>query len=642
MTTIPASQLVNVLPNVLSAGGNALVLNGLLLTTSTRVPVGQVLSFPNDGVSVAAYFGAGSNEAIEAGVYFAGFDGSSQKPATILFAQYPQAAVAAYLRGGPFNMTIAQMQALSGSLTVVLDGYAHVISSINLASYSSYSAAAAAIQAAFTNPTEATFTASLGATFTATGSGTNFTTSSVTGVISPGDTITGTGVPANTTIVSQTSGTTGGAGVYVTSNPTTSVAASIIGTSNRLQVTVCATPSIAVGQTLVGAGVTGNPLIASQVSGTTGGVGVYTISGSPLQIASEGMTTAATAPVVTYDSVSGAFVVTSGITGLPSTAAYATGTLSTSLALTLATGAVLSQGAAAAVPGTFMSAITTITQNWASFMTMFDPDGGNGNTIKQAFAAWVNGQNDRYLYVAWDTDASPTTSNNATSSLGNILNASNSSGTCCVYEPSNQHLAAFVCGAIASIDFTATNGRTTMAYRSQTGLVAGVTSATVANNLIANGYNFYGAYATAAQQFLFFQQGSVSGPFEWLDSYVNQIWLNNALQLSLVELLANSNSIPYNPAGYETIKAACRDPIDAAVNFGAIRAGVTLSSSQTSEVNTDAGTNIATTLENQGWYLQVLDAAPQVRQARTSPPMSLWYMDGESVQQMTLNSVLVQ
>ena len=67
-----------------------------------------------------------------------------------------------------------------------------------------------------------------GAAFTGTGSGTNLTASAVTGTIGIGDTITGTGVPANTTIVSQTSGTAGGAGVYVTSNSTTSSGASLV------------------------------------------------------------------------------------------------------------------------------------------------------------------------------------------------------------------------------------------------------------------------------------------------------------------------------------------------------------------------------------------------------------------------------
>ena len=66
-----------------------------------------------------------------------------------------------------------------------------------------------------------------GASFTGTASGVNLTASAVTGTIEAGDIVAGTGVPAGTTIVSQTSGTPGGAGVYVTSAVTTASAASL-------------------------------------------------------------------------------------------------------------------------------------------------------------------------------------------------------------------------------------------------------------------------------------------------------------------------------------------------------------------------------------------------------------------------------
>lgn len=66
-----------------------------------------------------------------------------------------------------------------------------------------------------------------GATFTGTGSGTNLTASAVTGTIGIGDTISGVGVSAGTTILSQSSGHLGGAGVYVTSAVTTSTGAAL-------------------------------------------------------------------------------------------------------------------------------------------------------------------------------------------------------------------------------------------------------------------------------------------------------------------------------------------------------------------------------------------------------------------------------
>ena len=63
-------------------------------------------------------------------------------------------------------------------------------------------------------------------TGTSTGT-TSLTMSAVTGTIPIGATMTGAGVPANTIIVSQTSGTTGGNGVYVTNNATTLTAVAL-------------------------------------------------------------------------------------------------------------------------------------------------------------------------------------------------------------------------------------------------------------------------------------------------------------------------------------------------------------------------------------------------------------------------------
>ena len=48
MSTIPASDLVSVVPSVLAAGGNALTVQGLMLDTQAngyRVPAGTVKSF---------------------------------------------------------------------------------------------------------------------------------------------------------------------------------------------------------------------------------------------------------------------------------------------------------------------------------------------------------------------------------------------------------------------------------------------------------------------------------------------------------------------------------------------------------------------------------------------------------------------
>ena len=206
-------------------------------------------------------------------------------------------------------------------------------------------------------------------------------------------------------------------------------------------------------------------------------------------------------------------------------------------------------------PAAFMNSIVQVSQNWASFFNVDDPDDGNGNANKLAFAQWTSTTNNRYAYLVADSDITATESTAATTSLGYLVGSrgQNLNGTIPLYDPTSAGtfslLPAFVAGYAASLNFGATNGRTTLAFRSQAGLIAGVTNEQVGANLMANGYSFYGAYATANQEFVWLYNGAISGEFLWADSYFNQINLNNSFQLSEMELLQTVGTIPYNVAG---------------------------------------------------------------------------------------------
>lgn len=492
-STIPASRIVTVVPGVIGSGGNAIVLNGLMLTHDASIPMGAVVPFAS-AAAVAAWFGATSPEARLAAIYFKGFDNATKLPGQLYFAQYNAAAVAAYTRGGSVSsLTLAELQALSGVLTVTFDGESETSSNINLAAATSFSDAAAKIQAAFASP----------------------------------------------------------------------------------------------------------------------------------------------AFSVSYDSQRAAFVFTGNDVTGEGTVDYISGTLAAGLMLTKATGAVVSQGAPAAVPGALMDSVVKVTMNWGGFMPVFEPMIAD----KLAFAVWNNNQAKRFAYIQFDTDVTATQANNTTS-FGVQVQAAAYDGVVPVYNTPD--VAAFMLGTMAAIDFTRHEGRITFAFKSQSGLAATVTDAGTAANLDANGYNYYGAYANSTNNWNFLYSGLVSGKYKFFDEYVNQIWLNAQLQTSLVELLVSMNSIPYDVKGYALIEAACVDPINAAVDFGAIRAGVALSAEQIAKVNNDAGVEIDTILSSRGWYLQISPATAQVRGQRQSPPMTLWYMDGGSVQQVTLASIVVQ
>lgn len=342
---------------------------------------------------------------------------------------------------------------------------------------------------------------------------------------------------------------------------------------------------------------------------------------------------------VTFDSVHSAFIFTTNTTGSAETITYAaTGTLATELMLTQATGATISQGQAPAVPATFMNSVINQNQNWATFFTVWE----SNLAEKEAFAAWSNSVQPRYLYVCHDSDINVLTAN-STVTFGNYLQNTKSIGSMAIYGP-DATLAAFVAGFAASLNFSRFNGRATLDFKQQSGLVPSVTTSTDLAAVTSNGYNCYAAFGSnnPANNANWFTPGSVSGVWAWADTYLNQIWLNANLQLAMVNLLQEVGAIPYNNQGNALIYAAALDPINAAINFGAIRTGINVSAAQAAEIQYALGFNAAPTIASQGFYLQIGQATAQTRAARQSPPITLYYQDGEAVQQITIASIVIQ
>jgi hypothetical protein len=581
--SIPASALADVIPGVLGAGGNPLSLNSVYLTNDPSIPIGTVQPFAS-ATDVSDWFGPNAAETVLANVYFAGFINCTVLPGTLYFAQYNTANVPAYLRGGSVaSLTLAQLNALSGTLTVTIDGTQAVSAAINLSGATSFTNAATLIQAGLQT---------VGNVFVGTASqlaGVVTIASTVSGELHIGDVLTGAGVDGPATILSF--------GTYTV---------------------------------LAG---TGTVNVSTSATVTTGAADVTIL------------------PTVTYDTLRDAFVITSPVTGVNSTIGFATvGALATGLNLTAVAGAVTSQGAAAVTPAALMAIVVSQTQNWCTFLTVSEQTLAN----KEAFAAWCQtpGALNRYLYVAQDSDNSPTTNPNATGSFGNIVNAANDTGVMPVYDISGSGvIAAFQTAIAASINFNQQNGRTVAAFRGQAGLVAQVTDQTVYNNLVANGYNCYASFATANQKFTQNQPGQISGLFRWFDTFINQVYLNSQFQLAIMNLMATVPAVPYVTRGFNLIRNALvgnaatqnsppTGPIEQGLYFGSIVKGVSLSGTQSAALNSATGDSGATaTIQNTGWYLQILDPGAIVRGGRGSPTINFWYTDGGSIQKISMSSV---
>ncbi len=193
----------------------------------------------------------------------------------------------------------------------------------------------AATGATVTASMGSTNTGSLGSTSTGTanvGDATQIDITAVTGLISIGETISGTGITAGTTILSQVSGTPGGAGTYQLSASNTASSATVTTFGSVVKIT-STTGLISIGETISGgAGFPVGATITTQVSGTPGGAGVYTMSAPGTAY------TASATGITTFGTVLDVTAVTSGVlavgdpvsgTGIPAGAVIASQTSGT-------------------------------------------------------------------------------------------------------------------------------------------------------------------------------------------------------------------------------------------------------------------------------------------------------------------------
>ena len=396
-----------------------------------------------------------------------------------------------------------------------------------------------------------------------------------------------------------------------------------------------------------------NTATLAQIQAVTNGSMTITIDGTAQTLtdvdlssvtsfsdAAAALTTAlGTAATVTYSSFTGAFQINSNSVGASSSVSFAmggeTGTdLSVLLNLTAALGAVLSPGVEAMSIAENMAAIRTTSDNWVTFTPLY---GATDDEIL-ALAAWATGMGVDYLFVAWSNDAELLDATSETS-ISAQLTAANAAATAGVY--GSYEYAAFVMGAAASIDWDRINGVINFAHKGQSGLAPNVTDAQTAAALEANGWNFYGNYATRNDLFYLFFPGAMFGNYSFIDPYINAIWLKNVIQVSCMAGLAASGRVPYNDAGYALIRAWLVDPVNRALRNGTIDVGVTLSESQKAQLIQEAGEDISEELFTNGFVIRIDDPGASVRVNRESPTISLWYTYGGGVNRLEIASTTI-
>lgn len=325
-------------------------------------------------------------------------------------------------------------------------------------------------------------------------------------------------------------------------------------------------------------------------------------------------------------------------TGAAANISFGSGTTGLALKLDQASGAQTDTGRIVVADPDLMAYVLNRTQNFGVITHVSE----QLRAEKEAMAAWVTAQNSRFAYVALDSDGTAIVANNS-ASFGAWLETTEQNGTTPYYGTIQQ--VAAVCGGIAAIDFKRTNGRRNIMFMKQAGLAATVADEPTYTALLSNGYTFYGAFATANDEFTFNVNGAVSGQFKWLDNYVNQIYLNAQFQLAMMTMLVSYGFIPYTDAGKAIHRSAAAGPISEMLNFGAIVPLVdptALSDQEKSIINTQAGYEIVPSLLSKGWAIDLKTPDAQTRGNRGSFPFTFWYTDGGSVQSVNMASINVQ
>lgn len=115
------------------------------------------------------------------------------------------------------------------------------------------------------------------------------------GIILPGDVVTSAGVTGGTTVLAQLTGLPGAVGstYSLSTAPGTITTQAATTASDVLNVTALITGGLSAGDTITGTGVTAGTTIAAQLSGPAGGVGTYSLNipgGVPFHTASETIT----------------------------------------------------------------------------------------------------------------------------------------------------------------------------------------------------------------------------------------------------------------------------------------------------------------------------------------------------------------
>lgn len=325
-----------------------------------------------------------------------------------------------------------------------------------------------------------------------------------------------------------------------------------------------------------------------------------------------------------YNAVMKKFIVKTVSVGADAKITVATGDVADVIGLSEDAGAIVSVGAVAMTAAETMRRIVGQFRNFVTFFTAYDAEDEENLEL----AKWVSG-NYGYVFLVHTTEANALVAESS-ADIASQIKAKGYQYSAAIW--GGAEMAAFVAGAFASVAWERNNAVITAAFKRSALVSPNVTSDDEFDALNNKGYSFIGNFACRNSEFNVAYQGmTVYGDFKFLDTLINDIWLNSKVQTNVFFGLQQMDSVPYNEQGYASVKAWMLDAMEAGLKNGVIRAGVTLNETQKDTLFNALGDDYSAELYQNGFVILVLDPGAQVRQGRGSPETYYVYTSGGSI-----------
>jgi hypothetical protein len=166
----------------------------------------------------------------------------------------------------------------------------------------------------------------------------------------------------------------------------------------------------------------------------------------------------------------------------------------------------------------------------------------------------------------------------------------------------------------------------------------------------ANAYNdlninYYGEVQNAGQKVSFYQQGVLQGlitnPLNQ-NTYVNEIWLKDAMAVAILNLLLGLNQVPANAQGQSQILSTMQGVINTALNNGTISVGKSLTTLQQTFITAQTGDSVAWhQVQNNGYWVNVVIVPSGSSPVIYTAVYTLIYSQDDVIRLVTGSNILI-